>query len=133
MRRVGGLADTVVDASDRARRVGNAHATGFVFDHATASALSQVIERVIDAYAEPALRLDLMRHGMALDFSWNGAAQQYLALHRGRSNQRDGNASRNSAGSESKSSSCTCSPPFKSADESNQPRVSGCGRNGWLS
>ncbi|MFM9915401.1 MAG: glycogen synthase GlgA [Rhizobacter sp.] len=82
VRRVGGLADTVVDACDHARSVGSAQATGFVFDHATASALSEVIERVIQSYAEPALWLKLMRHGMAQDFSWHGAAQLYLALYR---------------------------------------------------
>ena len=82
VRRVGGLADTVVDASDHARSLGSAQATGFVFDHATASALSQAIERVVACYAEPAQWRDLMRHGMARDFSWTGAAQKYLALYR---------------------------------------------------
>ena len=46
VRRVGGLADTVVDASDHARTLGSARATGFVFDHSTASALAEAIERL---------------------------------------------------------------------------------------
>ncbi len=82
VRRVGGLADTVVDASDHARTLGSARATGFVFDHSTASALAEAIERVLAVYAEPAQWIELMRHGMARDFSWTGAAQQYLALYR---------------------------------------------------
>jgi starch synthase len=82
VRRVGGLADTVVDASDHALSLGSAQATGFVFDHATASALSLVIERVIGAYADPALWREMMRRGMAQDFSWTGAARQYLDLYR---------------------------------------------------
>ena len=91
VRRVGGLADTVVDATDHARSVGSARATGFVFDHATASALTEAIERVIRAYAEPALWCELMRHGMNRDFSWAGAARQYFELYRdsvGRSGDR---------------------------------------------
>jgi starch synthase len=82
VRRVGGLADTVVDASDHALSQGSSRATGFVFDHATAAALSLAIERVISAYAEPGLWCDLMRNGMARDFSWTGAARQYLGLYR---------------------------------------------------
>ncbi|MDL2338678.1 MAG: glycogen synthase GlgA [Pseudomonadota bacterium] len=83
VRRVGGLADTVVDASDHALSQGSSRATGFVFDHATAAALSLAIERVISAYAEPGLWCDLMRNGMTRDFSWTGAARQYLGLYRG--------------------------------------------------
>ena len=82
VRRVGGLADTVVDASDHARSLGRAQATGFVFDHATASALSEAIERVIGAHADPVQWRELMRHGMAQDFSWTGAASQYFDLYR---------------------------------------------------
>ena len=75
VRRVGGLADTVVDASD-ARR-----ATGFVFDAATPAALEQALERAIALYRQPRAWQALMRRAMAQDFSWEAAATSYLALY----------------------------------------------------
>ena len=50
VRRVGGLADTVVDASDAAR------ATGFVFDDATTSALAGAVARAADVYRDAGRR-----------------------------------------------------------------------------
>ena len=81
VRRTGGLADTVVDASDDALRAGRA--TGFVFDEPTPAAFQRAIERATAAYAQPALWARLMRNAMAQDFSWSGAAQRYLELYRG--------------------------------------------------
>ena len=81
VRRVGGLADTVVDASDDACAADRA--TGFSFDAATPAALDTAIQRAITAHAEPARWQQLMRRGMAQDFSWGGAAQQYIALYAG--------------------------------------------------
>ncbi len=75
VRRVGGLADTVVDASDAAR------ATGFVFDAATPEALAEALARVADTYRSPAVWQTMMRRAMAQDFSWDGAAAAYLALY----------------------------------------------------
>ena len=75
VRRVGGLADTVVDVSDTAR------ATGFVFDAATPAALVQALERALALYREPAAWQALMQRGMAQDFSWDVAATAYLALY----------------------------------------------------
>jgi starch synthase len=75
VRRVGGLADTVVDASDTMR------ATGFVFDDATPSALADAVTRAVASYRdEPAWRA-MRRNAMAQDFSWDSAAQAYLALY----------------------------------------------------
>jgi len=80
VRRVGGLADTVVDASDEAAN--EDRATGFSFDAATAAALDAALHRAISAYAQPARWRALMLRGMAQDFSWGGAAQKYVALYR---------------------------------------------------
>ncbi|MEO8756037.1 MAG: glycosyltransferase, partial [Casimicrobiaceae bacterium] len=80
VRRVGGLADTVVDASEEA--VSADRATGFSFDAATAAALDATLQRAITAYARPAHWRRLMLRGMAQDFSWGGAAQTYVALYR---------------------------------------------------
>lgn len=80
VRRVGGLADTVVDASEAAIRDGRA--TGFAFDAATPAALEAAVARAIEARRHPALWRALMRRAMAQEFSWDGAAARYLQLYR---------------------------------------------------
>ena len=80
VRRVGGLADTVVDASDDAVRADRA--TGFWFEAATPGALELAIQRAIASHADPARWQRLMLRAMAQDFSWAGAAQKYMALYR---------------------------------------------------
>jgi starch synthase len=80
VRRVGGLADTVVDASADALREGRA--TGFVFDAAAPAALEHAADRLIALYRQPAAWRAVMRSAMAQDFSWDHAAAQYLALYR---------------------------------------------------
>ena len=80
VRRVGGLADTVVGASEAA--VQSDQATGFVFGPATPAALAEALRQACSAYAQPALWRRLMRRGMAQNFSWDAAAQQYMALYR---------------------------------------------------
>ncbi len=80
VRRVGGLADTVVDASDEAIRDGRA--TGFVFDAASPAALDAAIGRAVATYRQPERWRGLMQRAMAQDFSWDEAAQNYLALYR---------------------------------------------------
>jgi starch synthase len=79
VRRVGGLADTVVDASDEA--VHGGRATGFVFDAATPEALDVALQRAIDAFAKPRWWKQLVGSAMTQDFSWDGAARNYLALY----------------------------------------------------
>jgi starch synthase len=81
VRRVGGLADTVVDASEAAVRDGRA--TGFSFDAATPAALESALQRAVQAHAQPALWQRLMVTAMAQDFSWDSAAARYMALYRG--------------------------------------------------
>jgi starch synthase len=81
VRRVGGLADTVVDATDEAVRA--ERATGFSFDAATASALEAAVQRAVQAKRQPELWRGLMRTAMAQDYSWSGAAKRYLALYDG--------------------------------------------------
>ncbi len=76
VRRVGGLADTVVDAE------AGVHGTGFTFGEATVPALEATLRRAIDTFHQPARWAALMQQAMAQDFSWREAAQQYLALYR---------------------------------------------------
>jgi starch synthase len=79
VRRVGGLADTVVDGTPDALAADRA--TGFVFGPATAEALGHAIARALAAYRQPALWRQLMLRGMAQNFSWSVAAAQYLTLY----------------------------------------------------
>jgi starch synthase len=76
VRRTGGLADTVEDA-DAALRTG----TGFVFDDATVDGLRGAIVRAAQAFADRAGWRSMQQRGMRQDWSWNRAADQYLALY----------------------------------------------------
>ena len=80
VRRVGGLADTVVDAGLGA--VVDPQATGFVFGLATADALGDALTHTIKRYRQHAQWRRLMLRGMAQNFSWHSAAEKYLALYR---------------------------------------------------
>ena len=76
VRRVGGLADTVHDA-DAAAESGN----GFVFDLAEPAALQQAIARAFELYRQGAPWARLVQRGMGEKLSWDGPAQQYMALY----------------------------------------------------
>ena len=80
VRRVGGLADTVVDAT--ADAITADRATGFAFDAATPGALDTALLRAAAAFARKPLWQSLMQRAMAQDFSWPGAATQYMALYK---------------------------------------------------
>lgn len=79
VRRVGGLADTVVDCSEENLRAGNA--TGFVFEALTAHDLQGALQRAFDLHRQPQVWKKVQRTGMALRFDWSCAAQNYLALY----------------------------------------------------
>jgi starch synthase len=74
VRRVGGLADTVVDG-DAATQ------TGFVFDAATPGAFEGAVRRARALHQDPAAWQAVMQRGMAQDLSWTGPARAYLALY----------------------------------------------------
>ena len=82
VRRVGGLADTVIDA-DADPRAG----TGFVFGPAEPGALVAAVQRAIAALADAARFRRIQAQGMTRDDSWAVPARQYepayqRALHR---------------------------------------------------
>ena len=87
VRRVGGLADTVVDAN--AAAVQADLATGFTFGPATPAALADALRQAVSAHGEPALWRQLMLRGMAQNFSWDAAASRYLALYQGARRARE--------------------------------------------
>jgi len=79
VRRVGGLADTVVDvtlASSAART-----ATGFVFEDYTASALVDAVTRAVAAFRDHELWQRLMAAGMQQDVSWERSAREYVTVY----------------------------------------------------
>lgn len=86
VRRVGGLADTVVDATKHAVAAGVA--TGFDFVDATPAALQRAIERALHVFSLPEQWRALMQRGMAQDFSWEGSARAYSALYQAAREQR---------------------------------------------
>ncbi|MBV9200362.1 MAG: glycogen synthase GlgA [Alphaproteobacteria bacterium] len=80
VRRVGGFADTVVDAT--AVTLADGSATGFAFDDESPAALMSAIRRADVLFREPAVWLRMMHQAMAQDFSWSAAARRYLSVYR---------------------------------------------------
>jgi starch synthase len=79
VRRVGGLADTVTDASPQNLAAGTA--TGFTFDAATPSALVRCVGRAVESRKNPDQWGATVAAAMARELSWAGPAAQYLALY----------------------------------------------------
>ncbi|MEO6394858.1 MAG: glycogen synthase GlgA [Devosia sp.] len=78
--RVGGLADTVIDANEAAVEAGVA--TGIVFAPATVEAFRDAIFRAIRLYGRPKVWRKMQRRGMKSDVSWDNSAEKYAALYR---------------------------------------------------
>jgi len=79
VRHVGGLADTVTDASPANRTAGKA--TGFVFESATPAALERCIRRAIELRADRAAWQAVMLAAMSQRLSWEEPARQYMRLY----------------------------------------------------
>jgi starch synthase len=78
--RVGGLADTVIDANEAAVEAGVA--TGIVFAPATTDALRDAVKRTVRIYGLPKVWRKMQRRGMKSDVSWDNSAEKYAALYR---------------------------------------------------
>lgn len=78
--RVGGLADTVIDANEAAIEAGVA--TGVVFAPAEAAALREAIRRTVSLYAQPKIWRKMQRRGMKSDVSWDPSAEKYAGLYK---------------------------------------------------
>ena len=79
VRRVGGLADTVVDASHEA--IESDRATGFVFDEASRHALASRMRDAIAVYRNRDAWRRIQYRAMCQNFSWDDSAQHYEALY----------------------------------------------------
>jgi starch synthase len=77
--RVGGLADTVIDANEAALAAGVA--TGVQFYPPEVAELDHAIVRAFGLYADPEIMRRLRLNGMRADVSWRAPARRYAALY----------------------------------------------------
>ena len=77
--RVGGLADTVIDANEAAIEAGAA--TGIVFAPATQEALAEAVRRTIALYGRGKVWRKMQRRGMKSEVSWQASANRYADLY----------------------------------------------------
>lgn len=80
VRRAGGLADTVVDATEE--NIISGKATGIVFRDARAAALLGAVDRALALRRDAVRWKQIMLAGMRQDFSWDRSAEEYLRLYR---------------------------------------------------
>ena len=78
--RVGGLADTVIDANEAAMAAGVA--TGIQFSPLSVDALGYALDRALAIYDDPTSMRRMRLNGMRADVSWRGPARRYAALYR---------------------------------------------------
>jgi starch synthase len=78
--RVGGLADTIIDANDAALSAGVA--TGLQFFPVDAPSLDRAIKRAGQLYGDRATWQTIQRRGMKSDVSWDKSAARYADLYK---------------------------------------------------
>ena len=78
--RVGGLADTVVDATDEA--VATRTATGVSFLPVTEEGLASAIKRTLALWSDQPRWKRVQARAMTVDVSWKEPAREYAALYR---------------------------------------------------
>ena len=78
--RVGGLADTIIDANEAALAAGVA--TGVQFLPVDRGGLESAIARAIALHRDRATWTQLQKRGMKTDVSWSTSAKRYAALYR---------------------------------------------------
>jgi starch synthase len=78
--RVGGLADTVIDASPMALAAGVA--TGVQFSPVETPMLERALRHAADLYRQPEAWARLRANGMATDVSWAAPAKRYADLYK---------------------------------------------------
>jgi starch synthase len=74
VRRTGGLADSITDASLRS-------GTGFVFDEPSPANLYRTLSRAVEYYADTKKFREIQINGMRRDVGWRSSAQRYLELY----------------------------------------------------
>ena len=79
VRATGGLADTIVDATEESLAAGTAN--GFSFEEYSEAALSETLRRACDMYCDKIRWNQLIDTGMRQDWSWAASAKQYAKLY----------------------------------------------------
>lgn len=78
--RVGGLADTVIDANDAAVKAGVA--TGVQFGDVSAEGLLEAVHKTVALYRRHDAWRRMQQAGMRADVGWQSSAAEYAALYR---------------------------------------------------
>jgi starch synthase len=86
--RVGGLADSVIDANEAALAAGVA--TGIQFWPTTAEGLQTALQRLLALWRDRSAWERMQRNGMAADVSWRASARSYVALYQSLLAERSG-------------------------------------------
>ena len=76
---VGGLADTVIDATKK--NIENGTANGFILSNKTSMALLDTIKRAMSLYLKPEIWQQLQLTAMSGDYSWKASAEKYITLY----------------------------------------------------
>jgi starch synthase len=76
VRATGGLDDTIENWDPLNKR-----GTGFKFSEYSGEAMLITVRQAIEAFKDKAAWQQLMRNGMARDFSWNTAAKEYVRVY----------------------------------------------------
>jgi starch synthase len=76
---VGGLADTVFDASEN--NIHNGTANGFVLGEESSTSLLTTVKRALALFQKPAIWRQLQLNAMGGDFSWIASARYYISLY----------------------------------------------------
>ena len=79
VRATGGLADTIVNATEESLSAGTAN--GFIFHEYSEAALSETLRRACDMYCDKTRWNRLIDAGMRQDWSWAKSAKQYAKLY----------------------------------------------------
>ncbi|MDX6750767.1 glycogen synthase GlgA [Geminicoccaceae bacterium 1502E] len=85
--RVGGLADTVIDANDAA--LDDRVATGLHFHPVTAEALAEGLDRLLRLWSRPEAWRTVQARAMTRDLGWSRPARHYHELYEGLLRHRD--------------------------------------------
>jgi starch synthase len=84
---VGGLADSVTDASEE--NIKNRTANGFMLKERSAVALLAAIQQALALYQQPEIWRQLQVNAMSGDFSWKVSAERYIALYQQALDERE--------------------------------------------
>src|ERR1017187_6619560 len=77
--RVGGLADTVIDANEA--DIAGSATTGFKFGPVTGETLAGALRRASNSFHDKQVWRKLQLNGISTDVSWRNRASQYAALY----------------------------------------------------